>query len=477
MKRVALYVRVSTQEQAEEGYSVGAQLEKARLYCKSKEWIIVDEYVDAGFSGSNLDRPAMQKLIRDTQRHTVDMVLVYKLDRLSRSQKDTLHLIEDVFKPNDVDFTSMQENFDTSTPFGMAIIGILSVFAQLERSQITERMMLGKNARAKEGRYLPHSNDPIGYDYRDDKLVINDYEALQVKEIFHLYVDEGLTTDQIIKKMENYTTKYGSYKWRATIRNILKNPLYVGKFIYGGELYDSTHEAIIDQETFDRAQAITETRRKRAEKQNPNPFRRTTLLSGLLYCGLCGARLSGDAYKTTKNGKKYYKYIYKCYSRKSDKNMRTVDRCDLRYMERDELDAIVWDEILSLNLIIKKDENAIFEKSDRIGDIKIIEKEIKKLDDKIVKLMDLYAIGSMPVDLLTSKVQALNEEKEKLIDNIERIEDEIPELDRDLIVKSIKSASEIKEHGSLDEQRALIFALIDRITVYPDKIHIKYRFD
>ena len=90
MKKVVLYVRVSTKEQAEEGYSVGAQLEKMRYYCKSKEWIITEEYVDGGFSGSNMDRPALEKLIRDASHHKMDMVLVYKLDRLSRSQKDTL---------------------------------------------------------------------------------------------------------------------------------------------------------------------------------------------------------------------------------------------------------------------------------------------------------------------------------------------------------------------------------------------------
>lgn len=149
MRRVAIYIRVSTTEQAEEGFSVPAQKEKLINYCKAREWIISDIYIDPGYSGSNINRPAIQKLI--TEIKNFDIVLVYKLDRLSRSQKDTLHLIEDVFLNNKVDFVSLSEAFDTFTPFGRASIGILSVFAQLERENIKEWSKLGKKERAKNG--------------------------------------------------------------------------------------------------------------------------------------------------------------------------------------------------------------------------------------------------------------------------------------------------------------------------------------
>lgn len=137
MKKVAIYVRVSTLEQAEEGYSVDEQINKLEKYSEIKEWSVYETYVDPGYTGSNIDRPGMQRLIADAKLKRFDAVLVYKLDRLSRSQKDTLHLIEDVFDKHNVSFVSLNENFDTSTPFGKAMIGILSVFAQLEREQIT----------------------------------------------------------------------------------------------------------------------------------------------------------------------------------------------------------------------------------------------------------------------------------------------------------------------------------------------------
>lgn len=120
MKRAALYIRVSTLEQAQEGYSVGEQRERLIAYCKAQDWLIADIYVDGGYTGSNLNRPGIQKLIGETEKF--DVVLVYKLDRLSRSQRDTLYLIEEIFRPNNVDFVSMQESFDTSSPFGKAMI-------------------------------------------------------------------------------------------------------------------------------------------------------------------------------------------------------------------------------------------------------------------------------------------------------------------------------------------------------------------
>ena len=116
--RVATYTRVSTLEQAEEGYSIQEQQDKLEKYCELKDWTITHRYSDPGFSGSNIKRPGIRELITAAKQGNFDLVLVYKLDRLSRSQKDTLYLIEDVFQANQVDFVSLSENFDTSTPFG-----------------------------------------------------------------------------------------------------------------------------------------------------------------------------------------------------------------------------------------------------------------------------------------------------------------------------------------------------------------------
>ncbi|HET1438821.1 TPA: recombinase family protein, partial [Streptococcus pneumoniae] len=178
--KVAIYVRVSTTNQVEEGYSIDEQKDKLSSYCDIKDWNVYKVYTDGGFSGSNTDRPALESLIKDAKKRKFDTILVYKLDRLSRSQKDTLHLIEDVFIKNGIEFLSLQENFDTSTPFGKAMIGLLSVFAQLEREQIKERMQLGKLGRAKSGKSMMWAKTSYGYDYHKETgtVTINPAQAL-----------------------------------------------------------------------------------------------------------------------------------------------------------------------------------------------------------------------------------------------------------------------------------------------------------
>ena len=174
---IALYSRVSTAEQAEHGYSLEEQSDRMKKYCDAMGWKGYKSYTDGGFSGANTDRPALQNLIRDVKNGKVEKVLVYKLDRLSRSQKDTLMLIEDVFLANNCDFVSMSENFDTGTAYGRAMIGLLSCFSQLERENIKERMSMGRSARAKTGRFMGSNFVPVGYDRKDGKLVVNEIQA------------------------------------------------------------------------------------------------------------------------------------------------------------------------------------------------------------------------------------------------------------------------------------------------------------
>ena len=303
MKRAALYIRVSTLEQAQEGYSVGEQKERLIAYCKAKDWLIADIYVDGGYTGSNIKRPGIQKLISETDKF--DLVLVYKLDRLSRSQRDTLYLIEEVFLPNGVDFISMQESFDTSTPFGKAMIGLLAVFAQLEREQIKERTWMGRVARAKAGLYHGGGKIPIGYDYVDGHLTVNPYEAEQVQKIYDWYL-AGASLKTIADRLQaaGYTNKYSSYNSWTSVRNILENETYLGRLHFGDVLVEDAHEAIITQEQFDAAQTL---RLKRQEQFGANAFQSKHLLAGLMFCGHCGGR-----YYLRNTGK--YSY-YACYSR------------------------------------------------------------------------------------------------------------------------------------------------------------------
>ena len=197
----ALYIRVSTEAQAEEGYSIQAQTERLEAYCKAMGWDHYRFYTDGGYSGSNLDRPEMTRLIADAKGGQVATVVVFKLDRLSRSQKDTLYLIEDVFLTNGVDFISLNESIDTSTPYGRAMIGILSAFAQLERENIYLRTRMGMVERVRQGYWMGGGGVPFGYDYDQTAgILVPNADAPRVRQMYDLYL-KGWSAQRIADRM------------------------------------------------------------------------------------------------------------------------------------------------------------------------------------------------------------------------------------------------------------------------------------
>lgn len=182
IRQVAIYCRVSTEEQATEGYSISAQLQTLRQYAQLYGWEIAGEYVDEGISGKNITgRPAIQKLIADVENNKFQAVLVWKISRLSRNMLDTLTLL-DLFEANDVKFISYSENFDTGTPIGRLVVQLMASIAEMERNTLSENVKLGMRQRANSG--LWNGGKIFGYDVVDKALVINEKEAFIVKLAF-----------------------------------------------------------------------------------------------------------------------------------------------------------------------------------------------------------------------------------------------------------------------------------------------------
>ena len=463
----ALYSRVSTQEQAQDGYSISEQAERLRAYCKAKEWYDFKLYSDAGFSGANTDRPALRSMLSDIHAGRIGRVVVYKLDRLSRSQKDTLRLIEDEFTAHGVDFVSVTENFDTGAPLGKAMIGILSVFAQLEREQIRERMSMGKDARAKQGLFLGSCNVPTGYKRTNDGLIIDPYEADIVRRAFALCA-AGDSVYQIAAKL-NDAGLYIKNKPcdPANLRYLLQNETYTGKIRWHGEYYDGQQDAIIDQSTFDQAQTQLR-RRTEAHKANRRDGRANSYLSGLLYCGCCGAKFSK---RTCKEGRNYA--YYACNSRTSAIPQLVKDKnCRNPYRRMEELDAEIFDAIRSLSLETDELPHRQTESTDPISDA------IAQIDKKLARLVDLYASGEIPSDILQTQINALSEQKSKLSNELEEMKrrNETAMTASDAI-PLIRSFGDILDHGDYDQIRTVITSLIDHIVIEnAEDITIYWRF-
>lgn len=465
--RVALYPRVSGHEQ-EDNYSIPEQIERMKKYCDAKDWMVYKIYTDSVYSGADMDRPGLQSLIKDCEDGKFDMVLVYKLDRLSRSQKDTLYLIEDVFEKNNVGFTSMTENFDTSTPHGKFIVGILAVFAQLEREKIKERTTMGKKARAAEGKWHGSKWVPIGYDYEDGLLKPNEYEKMQILEIADLFLKRTPVRTIANMMTENgYRHKHG--EWDAkTIRRVLANPVNLGLIKDGDTLHPGLHDAIIEQETYDAIQVVMA---ERKEKYGTQARPHKSLLAGFLFCAHCGGRY---ARQTNPAGLQYYS----CYSRnKSQKKMIKDPNCKNKNYKAGELDAVI---LLELNKLAidpeyvehirqNKPKNDVNEK------IKSITLEIEKINSQISKMMDLYAMGSIDMDMISSKVAELNKTKTALQNEIDSLD--VPDAD-EMTVEEIQSIAAMMndENLTLQDRRNIIQSLIYYIEIDNDKVLIHWKF-
>lgn len=449
MIKTGCYVRVSTENQLE-NYSIDEQTERLKAYCKAKDMPIIKFYTDGGYSGGNLNRPALRQLISDIGSGLINTVVVYKLDRLSRSQKDTLTLIEDEFLSHNVDFISVCENFDTSTAFGRAAIGILSVFAQLEKDQITERFTMGRIGRAKEGYYHGGAIAPTGYDYVDGNLIVNEYEAMQVRELYERFAKGYSMYNCWLYMQSHYTTKYGSWKSEALVQKILSNDIYIGKVKFKGVSYEGKHTPIIPDELFYKVQRMLKERRSSSNSRSP--FRSNTLLSGLIYCGNCGARYHGE------HGN------YACYSRTKGTKKYVIDpTCKNKKWKIEELDQIVINYVCSLQFDSKDLVSARPQKKIEFGG------RIREIDRQINRLLDLYQVGSIPIEIISQKVDALTQEKDGLI---AAETSSHTALQIDDMIKARDKFAYLIQNGTLEEKRSCLSVIIKKIVITNENVNI-----
>ena len=304
--RCAIYTRKSTEEGLDmEFNTLDAQREACEAYIasqKSEGWAATrDRYDDGGFSGGNLERPGLKQLLADIDDGLVDVVVVYKIDRLSRSLMDFSKLVE-VFDRNGVTFVSVTQSFNTTTSMGRLTLNILLSFAQFEREVIGERIRDKVAASRKRGIWMG-GYVPLGYDVQDRKLVVNDAEAASVRRIFERFVELGSATVLARElRRDGFRNKLGTLIDKGYLYRLLNNRVYRGEAVHKGKAYPGEHDAIIDEALWDQVHAILkESPRKRA---NNSRSRTPALLKGLIFSDT-GAAMTPTS---TKKGAKLYRY-------------------------------------------------------------------------------------------------------------------------------------------------------------------------
>jgi site-specific DNA recombinase len=350
--RCAVYTRKSTEEGLDmEFNSLDAQRDAGENYVasqRSEGWTLVpDYYDDGGISGGTLERPALQRLLKDIENGLIDVVVVYKVDRLSRSLTDFAKLVE-LFDKHKVSFVSVTQQFNTTTSMGRLTLNILLSFAQFEREVIGERIRDKFAASKRKGMWMG-GYPPLGYDVVERKLLINEAEAVIVRQIFDRYLvvqsatalsrelrAQGIRTKALVTKKGNQ--RNGVLMSKSYLYKMLKNPVYAGDIPHKGKIFPGQHEGIIPREMWEKARDLMgespRDRKKGESCQTP------ALLRGFASCGGCQSVMSPTS--TRKKGK-----LYRYYAGSKYLTLKCAD-CPVARVPAAELEQVVIQQIKPL---------------------------------------------------------------------------------------------------------------------------------
>ncbi|WP_044736366.1 recombinase family protein [Geobacillus kaustophilus] len=453
--KVAIYVRVSTEEQAKEGFSIPAQRERLRAFCTSQGWEIVQEYIEEGWSAKDLERPQMQRLLKDIKKGNIDIVLVYRLDRLTRSVLD-LYLLLQTFEKYNVAFRSATEVYDTSTAMGRLFITLVAALAQWERENLAERVKFGIEQMIDEGK-KPGGHSPYGYKFdKDFNCTIIEDEANVVRMIYRMYCD-GYGYHSIAKRLNELGIKPRIAKeWnRNSIRDILTNDIYIGVYRWGSKAVYNNHPPIISEALFRKAQKERE--KKKVDRTRVGKF----LLTGLLHCGNCGEHKMQGSFD-----KREQKIYYRC-----TKCNRITNEKNILEPLLDEIQLL----ITSKEYFMSKFANRYNEQES--ADISVLTKELEKIKRQKEKWYDLYMDENNPIpkEDLFAKINELNKREEEIYQKLSEVEPEEQEPVEEKYNRLSAMADFKEQFNQANDftKKELLFSIFEKIVISREKGKLK----
>lgn len=487
---MGLYTRVSTEDQAREGYSIPAQKERLLAFCKAQEWPVADIYADEGISGAKLDRPELNRLRADIRAGKVNLVLAWKVDRLSRKVSHLAQIIDE-FDRAGCPFRSATEPFDTSHAAGRAFMQMLSVFAELERETIRERTKMGIAERVKTGRIHGRPR-ALGYRVEDGNWVPDEAEAAVVRWIYQQYLAGvgTLRTAVALKAgvaelpsdiLKAHFSRLSASSIRDRVAWILQNPIYAGYAPLKGELYPGRHKAIVSVDDWQRAQQVFESRRGLAPRAKTSPH----LLSGLIFCGECGGSMlafSQDAFPRGKRrpehptkrepGQKRYGY-YVC--KNGTTHQGKAKTCNNWGISRDTVEAAVLVRLRQLAVAAKEPELPAIpaEATSAEKERQLVQAQLGQIQVRQRRLMDTLEQAPDLEPTLLSRIRDLADEQRRLAIRLAEVERKIKAagapLDREALRDLAANLDQTLEHGTRDELREIVRLLVRRVVVHVDK--------
>ena len=500
--KIASYIRVSTEDQTKESYSLEVQQECLASFAKREAFEIFKVYRDDGVSGYTTERPALKKLLKDAKNKKFDLVLVYKIDRFSRNLKDMLNLVDELSSYG-VGFKSATEPFDSTTSTGKLMFQQLGSFAEFERNRIAERVFPGMVKGVQQGNWQGARYAPYGYRYNKEKklLEIDEQETKVVKLIYTMYLcDKSIhsVTEYLTRK--GYKNRKGNIFTTKLIGDILKNRIYTGKLVWNRHYYDKTqktkkgyryiknppekviisqgkHQPIISEEDFELVQEKLKTRRiERRKKANVYP------LSGLFYCAKCNHKYLGiSSISNHRTGvkKRWYRCNgpYKSFIRCKNKSVKAqeieteVAEILETLLKNDKLKTSRWTnvtEIASPPSAARNDPRAF-------KDVKALKNRLESNLKKQSKLTDAYLENLLSEELYKQKNEGLRQEEEELkkliaLQEVREIERERSKDYLNRVEEFLESYDPNKKEMDLETKKQILNLLFKNIQIAQKKI-------
>lgn len=453
--KAAIYCRVSTDEQAKEGFSIPAQKESLRAFCKSQSWEIYEEYIEEGKSAKDLDRPKLKKLLKDIKKGDIDIVLVYRLDRLTRSVLD-LYLLLQTFEQHNVAFRSATEVYDTTTAMGRLFLTLVAALAQWERENLAERVKFGIEQMIDEGK-KPGGHSPYGYKFdKEFNCTILEDEEKVLQMIFQLYCD-GFGYRGIADRLNELEIKPRlAKKWNHnSVRDILMNDMYIGTYRWGNKVIENNHTPIISEQLFRKAQKTIKGRA--VDRHRVGKF----VLTGLLKCGHCDENYM-QGFHDKRDGKTYYRCL-KCNRLTHDKSLLEVLVNEIHHL------------ITSKEYFLSK-VSAQAEDSETIN-IPEIMKELEKLKKQKEKWYDIFMDEENPIpkETLFEKINGLNEKE----NDLQQVLSEAVDVDEESSEEKYNRLSQLKDFKKQFQladdirKKELLLSIFEKIIMYREKGRLK----
>jgi len=476
--RCAIYTRKSTEEGLEQEFNtLDAQRDSAEAYIRSQRedgWVALpDRYDDGGYTGANMERPALKKLLQDVRDGLVDCVMVYKVDRLTRSLLDFARIME-VLDKHGVSFVSVTQQFNTTGSLGRLTLNILLSFAQFEREMIAERTRDKMSAARRKGRWVG-GIPMLGYDLSDRgaRLVVNEDEAARVRAIFDLYLEHGSLIPVVQElnrrnwRMKEWTTRKGTLSGgkpfiKNRLYNLLTNIVYIGKIEHGGQIYDGEHEGILDPEVWQRVQDRLRFNGRTGGRHVRNKY--GAVLKGILRCGSCEAGMAHTY--TQKAPNKLYRY-YVCVNA----HQRGYDQCQTRSVSAPQIEQAVVDQIRGIaanpyvvdEVVRQLAEQQSAQREALEREKRVMERELSRLAEEIPGL--IRTAGKHVTDRmadLQERINVLEGQLRSVCDQLAATVDQI--TDPASVLRALREFDVLWEEMRPREQEKFVKTLVEQVT-------------